>query len=368
VPGPPAIVSTLVDGAQPVVEMTWSNVVPKDFLFFKAHRGMDAGRPSRLDLTVRSVLDDVSTTCTLTDFSLLFPPEGTPLIRLDFSCVIFAQQTSHEMVHAPTMKIDGFDVTLLGPLELLQELQKYASLVKSVPGVRATPSGVTATFVLPVPDLACGAFSLSNIVFRSVVDVPFDGDPVSVSVGFASRDNPFGVSVLTFGGTGYVDIRIDANGPRVEASMDFGARMAVNFLVAKGEVHALGGVRYLQQGTAVTLTGFVRIGGSVEILGLISVSIELVIELAYDTDTKTLAGRATLVLEIDLTLWSDSVEIDSGLWVLAGGGSSAQESLPAGGQTMSDDEIFALIDAPPTEADKASWRAYRSRYVRGGVA
>ncbi len=367
-PGPPAIVSTLVDGAQPVVEMTWSNVVPKDFLFFKAHRGTDTGRPSRLDLTVRSVLDDVSTTCTLTDFSLLFPPEGTPLIRLDFSSVIFAQQTSHEMVQAPTMKISGFDVTLLGPLELLQELQKYASLVGSVPAVRATPSGVTATFVLPVPDLACGAFSLSNIVFRSVVDVPFDGDPVSVSVGFASRDNPFGVSVLTFGGTGYVDIRIDANGPRVEASMDFGARMAVNFLVAKGEVHALGGVRYLQQGTTVTLTGFVRIGGSVEILGLISVSIELVIELGYDTDTKTLAGRATLVLEIDLTLWSDSVEIDSGLWVLAGGGSSAQESLPAGGQTMSDDEIFALIDAPPTEADKASWRAYRSRYVRGGVA
>jgi hypothetical protein len=172
------------------------------------------------------------------------------------------------------------------------------------------------------------------------------------------------VSVLTFGGTGYVDIRIDAHGPQIEASMDFGARLAVNFLVARGEVHALGGVRYLQSGSSVTLTGYIRIGGSVDVLGLVSVSIELVISLGYDSDTKTLAGRATLVLEIDLTLWSDTVEIDSGLWVLEGGGTPARERLA--GPDLLDDEIFALVDAQPTDEEIAAWRGYRSRFTRGG--
>ncbi len=73
-----------------------------------------------------------------------------------------------------------------------------------------------------------------------------------------------------------------------------------------------------------------------------SVSVELCIALAYQPATNALVGRATLVLEIDLTLWSDSVELDSGAWVLAGGGSGdsrnrqrgdTDEGLNAGGST-----------------------------------
>jgi hypothetical protein len=57
-------------------------------------------------------------------------------------------------------------------------------------------------------------------------------------------------------------------------------------------------------------------------------------------------GRATLVIDIDLLIYSDSVELDSGEWVLIGG------SAPAMAQ-------FALIEQEPP---MAVWRHYRERF------
>jgi hypothetical protein len=199
--------------------------------------------------------------------------------------------------------------------------------------------------------VGCGVFALSNLAFHSEVDVPFDAEPVTVSIGFASRDKPFALSVLSFAGGGYIDIRITADGPQVEASLEFGAQLAVDFLVAAGEVHALGGVSYVQSGSDVAIAGYLRLGGSLEILGLVSVSVELRIGLTYDTDGERLVGRATLVLEIDLTLWSDSVEIDSGEWVLQGGSTHGDRPRPQ------------AVDAPVTAEELVAWQAYRAAFT-----
>ncbi len=390
-PGPPAIVSELLDGQQPVVRMEWKDVELKDVFALRTYPNDDhPERKSSLSLEVVSSLGHVSTSCDVTEFALVFPSAGSPLVRLDFAALSYRQETTAERAAPPKVDVKGFDIQFLGPLQLLESLRKAADLLGSVPGIAATPAGVTATFNLPIPAVKCGAFSLSNVVFRSAVEVPFGGDPVAVTIGFASRANPFALSVLVFGGGGYVDIRIDANGPRIEASLEFGAMMSVDFVVASGEVHALGGVRYLQQGSSVELTGFVRIGGSVDVLGLVSVSIELVVQLAYDFDGKRLVGRATLVLEIDLTFWSDSFEIDSGEWVLQGGDEPVRDmplrgpggrddpgvladagdrgrvfGLPLGEGILDDDDrVFAMVEAPPTDEELAAWQAYRRVFAR----
>ena len=98
----------------------------------------------------------------------------------------------------------------------------------------------------------------------------------------------------------------------------------------------LGGIRFeLRPGPqpdspkTVALVGYLRIGGSLEVLGLVTVSVELVLSLGYESTGNRLVGRATLVLELDLTIWSDKVELDSGEWVIAGGEQQpAEEILP----------------------------------------
>jgi hypothetical protein len=196
---------------------------------------------------------------------------------------------------------------------------------------------------------------LRNIVFAAAVEVPFDGRPVSTTLAFASRAAPFNLSVLMFGGGGYLELEVDSGGlRRLEAALEFGASIAVNFGIASAEVHAMGGVRYLMDAAGEPhLTGFLRLGGAVELLGLVSVSVELRLELTYDGARDSMVGRATLVVDIDLTFYSASLELDSGDWEFIGGSDPASRPMAL------------LADAAPAEHPQDTWRRYRGAFAGG---
>ncbi|MFD0360106.1 WD40 repeat domain-containing protein [Nocardia sp. GCM10030253] len=308
---PPEITAIPSTGSAPEVRMQWRDVALRS-------TGPFVAQPStRLDLTVSAGPNRNETVCSVKDFTLELPPGPKRVLRLTFANLKFAQVDGG----APDVDVDGVEAEFLGELKLLDKLQEAVDLGAAGKLLDVSPRGVAVRYSLPLPPVAAGAFVMRNIALTAGIDIPFNGDPVSVALGFASRVNPFQLSVMMFGGGGYVEIQLDRDGlRRLEAALEFGAFVAVDFVVASGEVHALGGVRFvLERDGAVTLTGYLRIGGCVEVLGLISVSIELCLSLTYQSERNALIGRATLVIEIDLTLWSDSVELDSGEWVLAGG-------------------------------------------------
>jgi hypothetical protein len=345
---PPKIVSDVLAGQSPVVTMEWRNIRLRDFLALKTYPRMGAeGRTSLLDLSVVSSVDAVDTRCSVVDIDLVFPPEND-VVRLTFDRLVFTQHTTPQHADPPQLDVGPVNIVFEGPLTFLEGLQEAVALVGKGANVQARPTGIEASFTLPVPPVSCGVFNLSNVTFRAAIIVPFGGDPVVVSIAFASRSNPFNLSVLALGGGGYLVISIQDGGPSIEASLEFGAMMAVDFVIASAEVHVLGGIRYVQQDSQVSLTGYVRIGGSVDILGLVSLSVELVVQLSYDSAANELYGSATLVIEIDLTLWSDKVELDSGTWTFLGGGHALARS---GGQA-------ADFDAGGYDA----WRQYRSAF------
>lgn len=314
-PHAPEIVTDL-SGPQPIVRMTWPDVplsAHAPFLPVVTPPTPDTPLPM-LQLTVRSSGSSSVTECHITDFALAFP-EQAPLLKLTFGMVGFRQENGQ----APTVEITGLHAEFLGLLDLLQDLQEKVGLADVGPEISVTADEIVASYSLPVEDVSTGAFVLRNLEFHASVTVPFHGEPVSVAVGFASRANPFNLSVMALGGGGYVDLELDHTGlRRLEISLEFGATVAVAFKVASGEAHVLGGIRYEMIGSSVRLTGFLRIGGSLEVLGLVSVSVELLLALHYQTTGNRLVGRATLVIEVDLTLLSESVELDSGEWTIAG--------------------------------------------------
>ncbi|MGW1887716.1 hypothetical protein [Streptomyces sp. NPDC001970] len=347
---PPQITSVVHNGRPPDITMRWEQIKLIQVGPFQP------SAKARLNLTVTTTpgpVDDPNphahTTCTVNDFALVLPPGPSQLLKLSFGSIEFTQVTGRE----PDLKITGLQTRFLGVLQLLEELQDAVDLARAARYLDVSPTGITARYSLPVPSVSAGAFSLRNIAVHTEVEVPFDGRPVQVSLAFSSRANPFNLSVLMFGGGGYIDITLDRGGlRRLEAALEFGALVAIDFLVARGEVHALGGVRFtLEHNGSVSLEGFLRIGGCVEILGLISLSVEMRIGLTYQSDRKALVGRATLVVEVDLTLWSESVELDSGEWVLAGGSAGAIRGLLGAPQR----------DAATLELDR--WRRYRGAFA-----
>jgi hypothetical protein len=349
-PLPPEIVQLAEGGIPTGMTMTWTLPL-KDKGPFKSTAG------TKLVLSVECSRDIRQTTCAVNDFTLALPPGGGSLeglLSLSFTAVRFTQQEGR----APDLELQGMKIGFGGALKLLEELQqelgKVIDLPKNLPKVDVRPAGLTASYGLSAPKVTAGSFLIRNIAMNAGVDVPFDGKPVTVSLAFAKRENPFNVSIMAFGGGGYIDLTLGPTGLlKLEASIEFGASLEVNFFIAKGEVHALGGVRFAAAGDSIDIDGFVRIGGSVEVLGLVSVSIELVVTLSYRSGNR-LVGRATLVIEIDLTLYSDTVEIDSGEWVLAGSSDR--------GRSDRDSSFLRRATADDAGALEA-WQSYREAFA-----
>jgi hypothetical protein len=345
---PPAMLSGLRDGA-PVVTLQW-----RDIPLATETGSFVTGPDSKIDLDVSVGATGQTITCTVAKVVLALPDraEATKLIEVSLDRVVFTQRDGQ----APSLEVDGVDAKFFGLLNLLKELQEAVDLGGSAPKIEASSKGVSAAYSLPVPDVTAGMFQMTNLVFSAGIDVPFDERPVTISLAFASRAKPFNLSVLMFGGGGYADVVIDKTGLRkLEVALEFGASVAIDFVVAFGEVHALGGVRLLLVGDDIELTGYLRFGGSVSILGLVTASVELTVGLQYRSATNQMVGRAKLVLEIDLTLISESVELDTGDWVIAGGsGGPTLAGAPRGGEV-------------PIEAAREDWSRYREAFAAGSV-
>jgi hypothetical protein len=335
----PLGLTPVLEGGRPVgARMAWD-------VKLKNHGPLRVGPQTTFRMVVEHAPPESRTTCRAEHFRLVLPPGTGDLVQLGFKALTFTQAAGRP----PDLEVKGLAVTLGGDLGLLKTLQDAVDLASAAPVVRPTPTGISAAYMLAVPHVAAGAFTLRNIAVRVGVDVPFDGRPVVATLGYASRENPFTVSVLAFGGGGYLSFQIAEDGIRqLEASLDFGATVAIGVGVASAEVHALGGVRFELQGDAVRVTGFLRIGGSVDVLGLVSVSVELRVDLTYDG--KALVGRATAVVEIDVTFWSGSVELDSGTFVLAGAMAAPAPAAPA-------------ITTTGAEPGLPDWQAYRNAFA-----
>ena len=57
------------------------------------------------------------------------------------------------------------------------------------------------------------------------------------------------------------------------------------------------------------LTGYFRLRGEVDVLGLISACIELYLELAFEPSSGKAVGRASLTIEVEVLFLSTSVKI-----------------------------------------------------------
>jgi hypothetical protein len=334
VPKPLTIVREPGGGAR----MSWADLTLKDHGPLRVTKGK-----TKLELTVVRSPATTTTTCHLDEFALILPPGPVELVRLEFASLRFTQ----EQGKPPDLDVQGLKVKIGGDLGLLEALQDAVKLDDVAPRVHTSANGMNVDYTLAVPEVTAGMFLLQNIAVRAAVDVPFDGRPIVTLLAFASRDKPFHLGVSVFGGGGYLIFEIDAGGIRtLEASLDFGAAVAINIGIAKAEVHALGGVRFKLEGDQVKVSGFLRIGGSVDVLGLVSVSVELRVELTYDAPRLT--GRATAVIEIDVTFWSGSIELDSGEYTFVGG--REPTAIPPSS---------SISVPPPTLPD---WQKYRDAF------
>lgn len=243
----------------------------------------------------------------LRDFTLNLLP-GAELVRFRFDHLSFRAGSSGK----PDVDVVLHEIEFLGVLgfvEVLKELIPFDGF-SDPPFLDVTDEGLTAGFTLALPSVAVGVFSLSNVSLGADVRVPFLGESVTVGFDFCTRERPFTLAVLFIGGGGWFGLRISPDGLDVlEMGLEAGAILAVDFGVASGSISAMIGIYLRLEADEGSLAGYFRLRGEVDVLSLISASIELYLELRYEFATGKMVGSASLTIKVEVLFFSTSVTI-----------------------------------------------------------
>jgi hypothetical protein len=217
-----------------------------------------------------------------------------------------------------TVALDpGNPIQFSGDLSFVEELRKAIppGLFGDGPSLDLSPTGIRAGFAVALPPLAVGVFALKDVSLGAALTLPFlDGKPV-FDFNVSERAHPFLLTVAIFGGGGFFHLQLDTAGLKaLEAALEFGAAAALDIGVASGEVHIMAGIYFSLQRKdpggelRATLAGYLRMGGSLSVLGLVHISVEFNLTFAYQ-DVKKAYGRATLTVEVEVAFFHKSVEL-----------------------------------------------------------
>lgn len=310
----------------------------------------------------------------LRDFALILvngDEEALGFIKLTFQRFAFESHNGSK----PTMHVELGKVEFIGPLNFVNTLQRFLASTGKGLGIDVQPAGITASYTLAIPDVGVGVFVLQHLAFSASLNIPFDGGPARARFAFCSREHPFTLTVSFFGGGGFLALALGTDGfEMLEASIEFGGAAAFNLGVASGSVSIMAGIYFklehkptipasgsqpeIASHDDVTLTGYVRANGQLNVLGLITISAEFYLALSYVSDNhqNLVEGEASLTVEIDILFFSKSVMLSVHKSFAGPGGSSSLSAaktaaaLPAAG-----------AGTPPMFGDQMSqddWNTY----------
>jgi hypothetical protein len=253
-------------------------------------------------------------------------------ITLQFTSLSFSAKTGS----SPKVEPNLANVEFKGALEYLMKLKDYLApeggLFNSLPsasgdglvpleesGLQFTPifevtkGKVAVGFNLGLPTLAVGVFSLSNLQVGMLVTLPFNSDPMTARFNVSSKESPFLLTVGIFGGGGFFLIELGLNGVRsLEISLEFGAAAQFDIGIASGSVSVMAGIYFAMQTDPeekLELSGFVRLNGRVEVLCIITISVEFLLTLSYVKPPGVAKGRAELTVTIEVAFFSKDVSM-----------------------------------------------------------
>jgi hypothetical protein len=247
---------------------------------------------------------------------------------IDFAGVVTVRFEALEFTSRVGQRVDvrasGVTVELQRELAFLDALTQGLPTngFSDGPSVGVTPQGVTAGYSISVPTIGIGILTIEHLVVSAGVLLPFDDRPAAVRLAFSERANPFLTTVSMLGGGGYLAIEVDTAGVRrIEGALEVGADTTVDFAVISASVHVLAGfyfgLRTVDGRDAIEFSGYLRIGGAVELLGIAGVSIELTLSMALDItpgQPARIGGRASVVVSVHLLMFTKALTLSAEKW------------------------------------------------------
>jgi hypothetical protein len=258
---------------------------------------------------------------TFDDFTVsLVPTQGLQFVAVDVARLSFSAGSSS----SSDIDVDISAVRFGGALAFVAELAEYLPFGDGL-SVDVGADGIRAGLSVGVPSISLGAFTLSGIAVNTGLTLPFGSDPVRFRFGMSSTEDPFGVTVMGLGGGGWMTQDLGLDGIEYfDVAAFLQAKVALDLGVASGSVSVQIGMQFALgraepgEPEQCTLAAFVRIQGRVDVLGIVTVGIEVYLALGInlplplpadpdDLFEITMFGEATCSVRIKLAFWSKRV-------------------------------------------------------------
>ncbi len=194
----------------------------------------------------------------------------------------------------PDVKVHIKSIEFKGPLAFVNPLKDMIPSgggFDDPPSLDVTAEGIEAGYSLGLPPVSIGVFNLSNLSLGAQLNIYFTGAPITFQFDFCQEHHPFLLTVSLFGGGGYFGLTLTPKGiQRMEAEFEFGGNFSLNIGVASGGIYLMAGLSYKHENSKTELTGYLRCGGAVEVLAIITVSVEFKMSLKYVSQWQQAVG------------------------------------------------------------------------------
>ncbi|GAA3383052.1 hypothetical protein [Cryptosporangium minutisporangium] len=308
---------------------------------------------ARLALTTCLPENSTSFEATLERFAIQLPPSIPPLVPV--VAILFDQVKFTTTNGSSNVDTDIADWLFIGPLNWLEPIKDFVTEVLGL-GAATFDGGIFVKYGIPIPGLTLGVLTVDGLRLDLGIDLP-DSGASSIDFAMCTRDDPFTITIMGFGGNGSFGLEVDASKiVLIEGSMAVTYALAVDMFIASAALSASLGVFVLYEDDEVTLGAYAELRGSVSVLGLFEVSGKVTVGLLYNVTTQILRGVAAVTGEVSSPFGKKEVTHDVEVEVAVGNGNGAARRL---GAAAPGDTALSFAD----HYSQPEWTAYCSAFA-----
>ncbi len=315
-----------------------------------------------LALTTCVPQTDTTFTAALERFTVQLPPE-IAVVAIDFEHVTYNNVNGSSSVDAKVT-----DWRFIGELSWLEPLKDLlAGLLDN--GAPTFDAGIFVDYSIPIPGFSIGVLGVSGLRVDLGLDLP-DSGASSVDLAVGTRDDPFRITIMGFGGDGSFGLEVDARQiVLIEGSLAVTYELAVDVFLVAASLSASLGVYVEFERTAkfpegeVTLGAYAELRGSISFIGIVEVSGAVTVALEYEINAQLLRGCAAVTAEVSSIFGNKDVtrdvEVEVPIGERAGGRVAALLAAPllAAADELADDLSFG------DHFTKPQWTTYCAAFV-----
>jgi len=191
------------------------------------------------------------------------------------------------------------------------------------PFIELADGGITAGYRFTIDALPSSpGMTVMGLAIEVAINLPFDGSPARLIFGLADQQHPFLIAFGIYGGGGFLQLQIGLDGVKLlQGAFEFGLVSSITIGPLVGYGFIVAGIYFRIGGDQSIVCGFVHAHGHMDIFGIISLDVDLYVDICYESGK--VQGHAEFSVHVSILFFSATYHMTA---QYAFGGSSSSKS------------------------------------------